>query len=222
MHIYLDESGDLGFNFTKSGTSRFFVITLLVIHSNEVNERILKMVERTIKDKINRNKKGKDLTLELKGSNTDIKTKEFFYRHIGDEQFDIYALILNKARVAKELQEAKEKLYNFVSRKLLEKCYFQKAEDKVILTVDKRKNKEGMKDFNQYLLSQLSALIPDKVPFEQYAEVSHAHKGLQAVDVFCWGIFRKYERGDLEWYNYFKTKIKEEILYLPEKRKWWG
>ena len=178
------------------------------------------MVERTIKDKINRSKKGKDLTLELKGSNTDIKTKEFFYRHIKDEQFEIYALILNKARVIKELREAKEKLYNFVSRKLLEKCYFHKAENKVILTVDKRKNKEDAKDFNQYLLSQLRDLIPTRTPFEQYAEASYAHKGLQAVDVFCWGIYRKYERGDVEWYNYFKTKIKKEILYLPEK-KWW-
>lgn len=222
MYIYLDESGDLGFDFTKPGTSRFFVITLLVIHSNEVNRKVLKMVERTIKDRINRGKKGKDLTLELKGSKTDIKTKEFFYRHIKDEQFDIYALILNKARVVKELREAKEKLYNFVSRKLLEKCHFHKAENKVILTVDKRKNKEGARDFNQYLLSQLHALIPATLPFEQYAEVSHTHKGLQAVDVFCWGIFRKYERGDVEWYNYFRTKIKEEILYLPEKKKWWG
>lgn len=220
MYIYLDESGDLGFDFTKSGASRFFVITLLVIHSNEVNKKILKMVERTIKDKINRGKKGKDITLELKGSNTDIKTKEYFYRHIKDDQFDIYALILNKARVSKNLQDAKEKLYNFISRKLLEKCPFRKAENKVILTVDKRKNKEGMKDFNQYLLTQLSALIPDNIPFEQYAEVSYAHKGLQAVDVFCWGIFRKYERGDLEWYNYFKSKIRREILYLPDK-KWW-
>jgi hypothetical protein len=58
MFIYLDESGDLGFDFTKQGTSRFFIITLLVIHSNEVNKKILKIVERTIKDKINRNKKG--------------------------------------------------------------------------------------------------------------------------------------------------------------------
>ncbi len=220
MYIYLDESGDLGFDFTKQGTSRFFVITLLVIHSNEVNRKILKMVERTIKEKINRNKKSKNIALEFKGSNTDIGVKKFFYRYIRDEHFEISTLILNKARVAQNLRAKKEKLYNFVSRKLLEKCYFHKAEDRVILTVDKRKNKEDIKDFNSYLFNELRALIPLKVPFEQYHEASYAHKGLQAVDVFCWGIYRKYERGDLEWYNYFVDKIINEIVYLPEKRRW--
>mgnify|MGYP001603466611 CR=1 FL=1 len=220
MHIYLDESGDLGFNFTKQGTSRFFVITLLVIHSNDVNKKILKMIERTIKAKINRNKRGKNIVLEFKGSNTDIRVKEYFYRHIKDEQFEIFTLILNKARVAQDLRGEKEKLYNFVSRLLLEKCHFHKAEDRIILTVDKRKNKEDIKDFNGYLFIKLRELIPLKVPFEQYHEVSYMHKGLQAVDVFCWGIYRKYERGDLEWYNYFKTKIRQEIVYLPEKKKW--
>ena len=218
MYIYLDESGDLGFDFTKPGASRFFVITLLVIHSNEVNRKMLRMVERTIKEKVNRNKKGKDITLEFKGNNTDIRVKEYFYRHIKDDYFDIFALILNKARVAQNLRQKKEKLYNFVSRKLLEKCHFHKAEDRVILTVDKRKNKEGIEDFNRYLFNELRALIPLKVPFEQYHEASYSHKGLQAVDVFCWGIYRKYERADFEWYNYFLTKIKEEIVYLPDKR----
>lgn len=217
MHIYLDESGDLGFDFTKQGTSRVFVITLLVINSNEVNKKMLRMVERTIKAKVNRNKKAKDITLEFKGNNTDIRVKEYFYRHIKDDRFDIFTLILNKARVAQNLRQKKEKLYNFVSRKLLEQCHFHKAEDRVILTVDKRKNKEGIEDFNRYLFNELRALIPLKVPFEQYHEASYSHKGLQAVDVFCWGIYRKYERADFKWYNYFVTKIREEIVYLPEK-----
>lgn len=220
MHIYLDESGDLGFDFTKQGTSRFFVITLLVIHLPEVNKRILKMVERTIKEKINRSKKGKNVILELKGSNTDIRVKGYFYRHIKNEQFEIFTLILNKARVAQDLRAKKEKLYNFISRLLLEKCHFHKVEDRIILTVDKRKNKEDIRDFNRYLFITLRELIPLKVPFEQYHEASYSHKGLQAVDVFSWGIFRKYERGDVEWYSYFRDKIKQEVVYLPEKRKW--
>jgi len=220
MYIYLDESGDLGFDFTKQGTSRFFVITLLVIQCNEVNKKILKMIERTIKEKINRNKKKKNIILEFKGNNTDIKVKEYFYRHIKNEDFEIFTLILNKARVDQDLRGRKEKLYNYVSRLLLEKCYFHKVENRVILTVDKRKNKEDIKDFNRYLLSVLRGLIPIKVPFEQYHEVSYAHKGLQAVDVFCWGIYRKYERGDLQWYNYFASKIKKEIVYLPERKRW--
>ena len=38
---------------------------------------------------------------------------------------------------------------------------------------------------------------------------------LQAADMFAWGIFRKYEAGDLEWYDVFKEKVSYEKLYLP-------
>jgi len=39
-------------------------------------------------------------------------------------------------------------------------------------------------------------------------------KLLQAADIFSWGIFRKYERGDTEWYQYFCNKIGFDTLYL--------
>jgi len=31
--------------------------------------------------------------------------------------------------------------------------------------------------------------------------------GLQAVDLFCWGIYRKYEHGDVQWYKQYANKI---------------
>jgi len=37
---------------------------------------------------------------------------------------------------------------------------------------------------------------------------------LQAVDLFCWGIYRKYEQKDMEWYDLFKSKIAYETEYL--------
>ncbi len=36
---------------------------------------------------------------------------------------------------------------------------------------------------------------------------SQEHRGLQAVDLFSWGIFRKYERSDEDWYSSYKAKI---------------
>jgi hypothetical protein len=37
MYIYLDESGNLDFDFSKKGATQFFVITLLIIEKTEVN-----------------------------------------------------------------------------------------------------------------------------------------------------------------------------------------
>jgi hypothetical protein len=220
MYIYLDESGCLGFDFNKQGTSRFFVITLLVIYSDHDNRKMLKMVERVIKNKISKRKSFKNSTVEFKGTNSNIAIKSYFYNFIKDIEFEIFTIILNKARVVDKLRKSKEKLYNFVSKQLLVKCEFSKAQNRVILTVDKRKNKEGVKDFNNYLFTQLRKLIPLHLPFEQYHTLSYEHKGLQAADLFCWGVYRKYERGDNIWYKYFQDKIKAEIVYLPEKKSW--
>jgi hypothetical protein len=56
MFIYLDESGDLGFDFTKSKTTRHFVITLLVCDGRSVHVQFEKAVRRTLKNKLNRKK----------------------------------------------------------------------------------------------------------------------------------------------------------------------
>jgi hypothetical protein len=39
---------------------------------------------------------------------------------------------------------------------------------------------------------------------------------LQAVDLFAWGLYRKYEVGDTEWYEVFKEKVAFERIY-PHK-----
>ena len=45
---------------------------------------------------------------------------------------------------------------------------------------------------------------------------SHETPGLQSADMFCWGIFEKYERNREEWFKLFKDKIKFCSVYLPE------
>lgn len=45
---------------------------------------------------------------------------------------------------------------------------------------------------------------------------SHERAGLQVVDLFCWGFARKYERGDLAWYDLFKPMVRFEEESLGE------
>lgn len=78
------------------------------------------------------------------------------------------------------------------------------------LVVDRCKNREEIRDFNSYVENQLDSLLPLDVPLNIYHEISQANPGLQAVDMFCWGIFRKYECGDVAWYEYYAEKIRFE------------
>jgi len=42
--------------------------------------------------------------------------------------------------------------------------------------------------------------------------LSHKTPGLQAVDLFCWGIARKYNADDQDWYSEFEKKLIVDIV----------
>ena len=216
MFIYLDESGDLGFDFTKKKTSKKFVITLLVCYSTDARKEFRKAVRRTLKNKLNRTKNKSRHVAELKGTNTTLEIKKYLFKHIRSNDWAIYALALNKRRVNSDLQSktGKKKLYNFLSRFLLEKLPLSNVGRDVELVVDKSKNKAETQDFNQYLANQLAALLPLNTDLYISHLSSIESAELQAADMFSWGIFRKYENNDTLWYAVFTGKIKFETEYL--------
>lgn len=220
MIIYLDESGDLGFDFENKRPSRKFVITLLVCQSGSVTRGFRTAIRRTLKNKLNRGKKGSRIVPELKGNGTTLAIKRYFYRHSPKTGWLIYAVAVNKERVYENLQTrpGKKKLYNYIARFLLEKVELAQAGKAVTLVVDRCKNKDEIADFNDYLANQLDALLPLDVPLTIHHEHSHENAGLQAADLFCWGVFRKYEHGDLEWYREYGRRIAFETEYLKDRQ----
>ena len=52
--IFLDESGDLGFDFSKNKTSEFFVITCLFVKDKRPIEKIIKKTHSELKKKYRR------------------------------------------------------------------------------------------------------------------------------------------------------------------------
>lgn len=216
MIIFLDESGDLGFDFSKPMTSRKFVITLLVCDGKGVIDSLRKAVRRTLKNKLNRNKSGNSVAHELKGAKTTLSIKKYFSRNLVQKGCRLYTVILNKQRVYDRLQksQAKKKLYNFLARFILEKIDLNNASTAVTLILDRCKNKEEIRDFNNYVENQMEALLPLNIPLNIYHERSHENAGLQAVDLFCWGIFRKYEKDETDWYDVYRNMIVFETEYL--------
>jgi len=213
MHVFLDESGGLSFDFTKGGTTRFFVVCLLVIPTSEDHRKIINAVERTIHHKLHKGRKPKRPTDELKGSQSDSSTQRYFYRQASAASFSIYALILSKATVAETLRRQPGRLYDLLATDLLERCPFHQAQERIILTLDRRKSSGEIKAFNQALLIQLQARLPVTRPIDIFHLHSWERRGLQAVDLFCWGIFRKYERGDTTWYDVFRERIACEATH---------
>jgi len=206
--IYLDESGDLGFDFANKHPSQYFIITLLVCNNKTATDGFRTAVKRTLKNKLNHKKSNSREVDELHGTHLELSIKKYFYTQIRNDEWNIYSVALKKSGVYANLtsKKGRKKLYNFLSKFLVGKISFERVQSAVTLIVDKSKNKADIEDFNCYLANQLEALLPLNIPLNIYHEDSKANPGLQAVDCFCWGIFRKYERNDLEWYECYCDK----------------
>ena len=211
-YLYLDESGDLGFDFVNKKPSNFFTITILAVSCLDNNRKILKSVKMTLRRKFRK----KDQVVELKGREISLDIKEYLYKQTKGVKFGLYSMTLNKKRVYEELAKTKSRVYNYISKKVLEQIPFEKNNsDRVQLIIDKSMSKPEIVEFNNYIRRQLEARLNPKIPLDIYHWHSHENYGLQAVDVFCWGIFQKYERKKTDWYNvYAKDKLIFDEQYL--------
>lgn len=220
LYLNLDESGDLGNPQESPGASRYFIITVLKIADLKTLKSIKKAVVRTLKYKQGgKPAKRRDPTAELKGAKTVLSVKQYFYRQVKALPFNLYTVILNKERLADQLRLNQSRVYNFVTYLTLRAMPLEQETIRAILTIDRSKSKSEIREFDQYLLNQLGSLIPPQVPLIINHNYSHENELLQAVDLFSWGIYRKYETADYQWYDVFREKIAYEALYPPQNKK---
>lgn len=208
-YLYLDESGDLGFDFFARKPSRFFTVCIMVLQGVENNRRLLSAVKKTRRRKFSQNQ-----PVELKGAHTSLAVKRYFYDQVATIPLEIYALTLNKRRVYDELAARKDRVYNFIARKVLDRLPIDQAATRITFIIDRSKSKREIADFNGYVTSQLTGRIDPKVPLGIYHHRSAENLGLQAVDLFAWGVFRKYERADTAWFDVFREKVRYDGRYL--------
>ncbi len=143
MFVFLDESGDLGFDFSNKRPSEKFVITLLVCDSKEVADGFRSAVKRTLKNKLNHKKSCTRYVEELHAKDLTLSIKQYFYRQLRNDDWRLYSVVLNKRRVYDHLTTVagRKKLYNFLSNFLLSRVDLSKATPSVTLVVDKCKIK---------------------------------------------------------------------------------
>ncbi len=212
LYLYLDESGDLGFDFVSSAPSMFFTVAVLAVKGEVRNRALHNAVRMTIRRKLRKARDGDPA--ELKGSGDSLELKKYFYLRAREIEFKVCAMTLDKRKAIPHLLEDKERIYNYLARLVLERLSFSDSRVRVILTVDRSKNKREIERFNKYVISQIKSRLDPIVPLEIYHRMSHQVPQLQAADLFAWGIFRKYERGDTEWFDIFREKVGFESICL--------
>lgn len=208
-YLYLDESGDLGFDFVNKKPSRFFTIAILLVQGAMNNEKLNGAIQKVIRRRLFKKRKME----ELKGSSTDPKVKEYFYRTLLHIEFKIFAISLDKRMALLRLMRQKGRIYNYMASLLLKKVGLKDANTAIELSVDKSKRKAEIQEFNGYLFQELRGTIKPTTRFDIRHIDSRQSKGLQAADMFCWGFFQKYERKNPKWIKIFKEKIAYDEKY---------
>jgi len=207
----MDESGDLGFDFNKRGTTKYFLITFLFVRNKKPVEKCVRKTHAGLQKKVK--SKGKTLHAYHEKPVTRLR----LLRCLAEKDIYIVTIALNKRKVYTRLQEEKDVLYNYVANILLDRILTKKlinSEGRIELIASKREtNKFLNANFKDYLKRQttdshgINLKVEIKTPYEE--------KSLQAVDFVSWAIFRKYEYGDDYYYKEIKEVIVEENPLFP-------
>jgi hypothetical protein len=210
-YIFLDESGDLGFNFDKLKTTKYFIITFLFIDRKRPIEKIIRSVHASLRKKY----KMRDGTIHAYKEEPSTCTR--VCRKLAENHIKVMTIYLNKKKVFTKLQNEKAVLYNYVTNILIDRIMSKRLVNKkeaIFLIASRRETNKFLNlNFKNYLENQVAAnhninlTIEIKTPSEE--------KGLQAVDMLSWAIFRKYEYGDDSYYNIIKDVIIEENPLFP-------
>lgn len=204
--IFLDESGDLGFDLRKKGTSKHFVITFLFAANARVIEKAVRDVHRTLK----KSHKMSGGVLHCFRQKPIVRCR--LLKRLSEKNCSVMTIYLNKEKVYTKLPEEKDILYNYVTNILLDRIVTKKLippNDKIILIASRKETNKFINDnFKTYLETRV--MSDHKLNLHIEIKTPHEAKGLQAVDFLSWAIFRKYEKGDESYYNLFKRIIAEE------------
>jgi hypothetical protein len=215
LYLYLDESGDLGFDFVNKKPSKFFTITILAVFGVEANRQIINAVKKTLRRKLNPKNKRRRIVKELKATHTTIEIKKYLYTLVKNIPYAVYSITLNKRKVYDELAKNKSRVYNFIARQVLDKIPFETYNDnRIFFIVDRSKSRPEITEFNEYIQKQLEGRVRPNVPLEILHGKSECYPGIQMADLFSYGIFQKYENKDTEWFSIFSDKVKYDNQYL--------
>lgn len=211
-YIFLDESGDLGFDWSKSKTSKYFIITALFTVKKTNLDKIVKRVFKSFSKKEIRRHKS-----VLHSYNELPKTRIKLLKMLATEDVSVITIYLNKKKVYTDLKNERHVLYNYVANILLDRIFTKKLipiTGKIELIASRRETNKFLNlNFKNYLEQQ--ARQKHQLNLKVEIRQLHEDKSLQIVDFVCWTIFRKYEHSDDSYIEIIKSKIVQENPLFP-------
>ena len=205
-YIYMDESGDLGFNDYELN-SKFFIITFLIANNEKEISNVMKNLYKWMEGKKVRRKKSAFFHANQEWKASVKRALDLASRR----DIKVVSLVLQKDIISRKDRENIHSLYNKAVWYLLEQCErrnYLTYKDKHYFIASRKETKRQLNEnFISYLASSHSDLLDIDIIIDNPSQV----KWLELVDPISFAIYQKYEYWDLELYSVIKNKIILEL-----------
>lgn len=205
-YIYMDESGDLGFNDYELN-SKFFIITFLIANNEKEISNVMKNLYKWMEGKKVRRKKSAFFHANQEWKASVKRALDLASRR----DIRVVSLVLQKDILSWKDRENIHSLYNKAVWYLLEQCerrnYLTYKDKHFFIASRKETKKQLNENFISYLESSHSDLLDIDIIIDNPSQV----KWLELVDPISFAIYQKYEYWDLELYSVIKNKIILEL-----------
>jgi len=213
--IYLDESGDLGWDFSRpyrsGGSSRFLTIGALCVPpgTKHFPKRVIKDLYDQFGWKPGTEKKWADMKPD--------ERKEFaesaYKMSVAHDDIRLRAITVRKEKVMQHIRTDSNKLYNYmIGLSLLD---VMAPHDEVTLVPDPRsiKVKSG-NSLHDYLQIDLWFVKKVKTMLKTIPQDSQSCRGIQFTDMLCGVIRSHWEDGETQNYNVISPKVRQKCLFF--------
>jgi hypothetical protein len=127
----------------------------------------------------------------------------------------IYAITIDKQRVVASLERfgERERLYGHLAQQLVSRLSLDNIHEQVLFYLDRSLSHKSRAILNQALRYDLSSRLSPNVVIDIQHVDSQIHAGIQAADLFGWGIYRAHENNDKSWRECFEHFIASDELF---------
>ncbi|MDR2590659.1 MAG: DUF3800 domain-containing protein [Oscillospiraceae bacterium] len=202
--LHLDESGNMSFDFSKEGTSRFFSISLLILNECRPVISLVKRIYLTLPRASKRKSSG-----VLHAYHEKPVTRIRLLKGLAQKDIRIASIHLDKQKVL--VTSKPHDIYTGMVVTLLNRLYADgviSGVNDIKLIASKRNTSKCLNnDFLENVISRTQS-----VNFSAVLETPSNDKCLQAVDFISWSMYQKLEKNNFSFYKLFADKVVREYL----------
>jgi len=204
--IFLDESGCLGFDLSKNGTSKHLLITFLIVKECRP---IISLVKKSFKALPKLSKKRNNDMLHAHYEKP--VTRKRLLSGLAKKNIQIATMRLDKRKLL--ISGSPNELYSRMVVALINRLFFDeiiKNNDSIHFVASQRNTSKKLNDD----FSESIANRTQNVNFAIDIVAASKNKCLQAVDFVSWAMWQKYENSDETYSNIIADRIvKEYVMY---------